>query len=968
RLVGGADACSGRVEIHYGETWGAVCDRNWDIHDADVVCRQLKCFCLSAPGGATFGEGAGPIWGDRVDCQGNESILWECPFTPQGPQNCTHKNAAAVICSGHGGPLLVDGESRCSGRVEILHENKWGSVCDQYLDLEDANVICEHLSCGVAVSVLRGDHFGKGDRPMWKDSFHCRGNESRLWECPTTWDQPSCTSNKTAGVICSGENWQLRLSNGGSRCDGRLEVFYNGTWGRVLDDSWDLNDANVVCRQLDCGSALQAYNSSQYGHGAGPVWLTGVECLGNESALHHCNRPPTGQSDASDDVGLLCSDGTEHMKLHLVGRGGHCSGRVEVYYNGSWGTVCDDQWDLSDAEVVCKQLGCGHAITATTLAVFGEGRGPVWLDDMQCRGNESLLWECPLVEWGRHNCKHREDAGVVCSEHLEVHLAGGDSECSGRVEVRYNGSWGTVCDESWDLNAASVVCRQLDCGSAVAVVSDAGFGEGIGPVWLDEVHCRGSESRLIHCDLFGGFRDCGHKEDAGVVCSGTSYTFLICETGACEGTVEVYSEGRWGTVCSNMWDIPDAEVVCKQLGCGSAVLAPHSNTRVGAFLLNNVRCHGNESHLWQCESDCWDREDCKSESDTLVICSGKETFLLSVFLNISTSFGKQGLLAEQGSIFCLVDLEIRIVEGPSLCHGMVEVNYRGVWGSVCSQSWDLKDAAVVCKQLGCEEPEAAPSSSQYRHTGGSIWLNRVQCTGNESSLWECQAETLGNHECNHWMDVAVICKVFRTLKLILANGSSPCAGRLDVIIGTEKATASDTVFDMRGAEVACRQAHCGSAVSIKRKSYFGEGIGLVMNNKHDCSGSEANIWQCNHTLRKKKIVEPSFDPWLGCVSEDLFQGGADACSGRVEIQYGETWGAVCDRNWDIHDADVVCRQLKCGFAVFAPGGATFGEGAGPIWGDRVDCRGNESILWECPFTPQGPQNCIHKDDAAVICS
>uniref|UniRef100_H3A1V7 SRCR domain-containing protein n=1 Tax=Latimeria chalumnae TaxID=7897 RepID=H3A1V7_LATCH len=622
RLVGGADSCSGRVEIQYGETWGAVCDRNWDIHDADVVCRQLKCgFALPTPGGASFGEGAGPIWGDRVDCQGNESILWECPFTPQGPQNCTHKNTAAVICSGHCGPRLVDGESKCSGRVEILYGNTWGSVCDQYLDLEDANVICEHLSCGVAVSVLRGAHFGTGDGPMWRDSFHCRGSESRLWECPTTWDQQSCRNNNTAGVICSGENWQLRLLNGGSRCDGRLEVFYNGIWGRVLDDSWDLNDANVVCRQLDCGSALQAYNSSQYGHGAGPVWLNGVECLGNESALHHCKRLPTGQSDARDgwDVGILCS---EHLKLRLVGRGGHCSGRVEVYYNGSWGTVCDDQWDLSDAEVVCKQLGCGHAITATTLAVFGEGTGPVWLDDMQCRGNESLLWECPLVEWGQHNCKHREDAGVVCSEfkelklvsdqhdcagrvevfyngtwgsvcsnnvkegtirvicqqmgcghtgtldkqfgeegsgpiwldglnclgyesvlwqcpslpwgqskctqgevaqlacqeHLEVRLAGGDSECSGRVEVRYNGSWGTVCDESWDLNAASVVCRQLDCGSAVAVVSDAGFGDGSGPVWLDEVHCRGSESLLIHCDLFGGVRDCGHKEDAGVVC------------------------------------------------------------------------------------------------------------------------------------------------------------------------------------------------------------------------------------------------------------------------------------------------------------------------------------------------------------------------------------------------------------------------------------------------------------------
>nr|XP_014353981.1 PREDICTED: scavenger receptor cysteine-rich type 1 protein M130-like [Latimeria chalumnae] len=277
--------------------------------------------------------------------------------------------------------------------------------------------------------------------------------------------------NQQSPEWCS-ENWQLRLLNGGSRCDGRLEVFYNGIWGRVLDDSWDLNDANVVCRQLDCGSALQAYNSSQYGHGAGPVWLNGVECLGNESALHHCKRLPTGQSDARD----------EHLKLRLVGRGGHCSGRVEVYYNGSWGTVCDDQWDLSDAEVVCKQLGCGHAITATTLAVFGEGTGPVWLDDMQCRGNESLLWECPLVEWGQHNCKHREDAGVVCSEFKELKLVSDQHDCAGRVEVFYNGTWGSVCSNNVKEGTIRVICQQMGCGHTGTL--DKQFGEeGSGPIW-----------------------------------------------------------------------------------------------------------------------------------------------------------------------------------------------------------------------------------------------------------------------------------------------------------------------------------------------------------------------------------------------------------------------------------------------------------------------------------------------------
>uniref|UniRef100_H3A2K9 Soluble scavenger receptor cysteine-rich domain-containing protein SSC5D n=1 Tax=Latimeria chalumnae TaxID=7897 RepID=H3A2K9_LATCH len=550
RLVGGADARSGRVEIQYGETWGAVCDRNWDIHDADVVCRQLKCgFAVSAPGGATFGEGAGPIWGDRVDCQGNESILWECPFTPQGPQNCTHKNDAAVICSGHGGRRLVDEESRCSGRLEILHENIWGSVCDQYLDLEDASVICKHLSCGVAVSV-GGAHFGKGDGLMWRDSFHCGGNESHVWKCPTTWDQPSCTSNKTAGVICS------------------------------------------------------------------------ESCV--TESLHYSLKIVSTEKRHLISITTLNTNSVEFKELKPVSDRHDCAGRVEVFYNGTWGSVCSNNMRDVTIGVICQQMGCGN--TGTLDKQFGEeGSGLKWLDSISCFGYESVFWQCPPLPWGQNKCIQGEVAQIACQE----------------------------------------------------------------------------KDTIINFPCTG-------------------------ETGACEGTVEVYSEGRWGTVCSN---IPDAEVVCKKLGCGSAVLAPLGNTQVGAFLLNNVHCHGNESHLWQCESDHRDREDCKSESDALIVCSGK-----------------------------VIDLEIRIVESPSPCHGAVQVYYRGVWGSVCSQSGNLKDAAVVCKQLGSGEPEAAPSSYRYNHTEIPIWLNRVQCTENESSLWECQAETLGHHECNHWMDAGVSCK------------------------------------------------------------------------------------------------------------------------------------------------------------------------------------------------------------------
>lgn len=96
-------------------------------------------------------------------------------------------------------------------------------------------------------------------------------------------------------------------------------------------------------------------------------------------------------------------------------------------------------------------------------------------------------------------------------------------------------------------------------------------------------------------------------------------------------------------------------------------------------------------------------------------------------------------------------------------------------------------------------------------------------------------------------------------------------------------------------------------------------------------------------------------------------GGRSRCEGRVELEDEEgTWGTVCDDGWDIADADVVCRQLRCGRAVRAPGNASFGRGHGPILRDEVGCRGHERDLWECPATLE--HDCSHKEDAGVVCS
>ena len=91
-------------------------------------------------------------------------------------------------------------------------------------------------------------------------------------------------------------------------------------------------------------------------------------------------------------------------------------GRVEVNYNGQWGTVCDNRWTIEDANVACKYLGYGTAVAALGSAAYGQGSGRIWLSNLECIGNETDLFSCVHNGPGVHNCGHSEDAGAICTD------------------------------------------------------------------------------------------------------------------------------------------------------------------------------------------------------------------------------------------------------------------------------------------------------------------------------------------------------------------------------------------------------------------------------------------------------------------------------------------------------------------------------------------------------------------------
>ncbi|XP_060571753.1 deleted in malignant brain tumors 1 protein-like isoform X2 [Ruditapes philippinarum] len=990
---------AGPVVVNFMNVSGRICADDWDDRDATVVCKQLGYANGQAYFHYKWSTGKGdnaPFWTSKVNCSGTESTFDECPKTPYGHvKDCVGRHYAGAHCYeafGVAYRMVGGGPDHNYGRVEVSVDRVWGTICNRYWDINDAKVLCRYFGYVTGFPLYTGK-FGDPPDKVYESNLHCNGSEESLQDCPHEgWEQPNPDKNcadhsKDAAVHCYNS---VKLSSGVGRTVSHGPVLYynsdKNTWEAVCDKGFNDYSAKLVCQDLgfDDGKSI---SGSAYGKIYEDILENKTLSCGEDSkTIESCLREgPCNQSDFYASAACFKKIDLplkEDYKFELQkGNGGDYSGTVKVMHYGRYGRICSSGWDDVDAMVLCRSMSFQHGVAYhQSDNEFSPllSRGPYWISDVHCEGNEPSIDACKFNDrLVSKNCTDRTNAAAVCyndngiSYRIVNDKKPEDKNSPfGRVEVALNNVWGTVCDASWDDNDARVLCREKNYHDGFAL-KRAFYGEGkTSPIWLSHLKCTGNEPALHKCPHRGfnsaisdgsiGWWKCkSHKDDAGVYC--INDLKLSGRFNVSMGGVLVYHNSQWHSVCDKDFDSRDARVACRTLGFadGKVIQGSAFGNLSSSIGVNSVNCDGDEREFKNCKMEF--SSECSSGKYASVYCSDSVIVDTGFHVRVQPDYDKEH----------------------SKFHGFLEVHLDGVWGSVCSDSFDDKAANVACRQLGYAGGQA------YRppkNLSSAILMNKVKCMGTEPSLKQCSYARWGqSNVCDYYAQRAgVLCYNDTRLEFRLGGGEGD-RGRVEMKYNGVWGSICDWLWDSRDARVFCRNIGYKDGLEVIGARY-GHVNGPLWFTRVSCKGDEKSILQCRHTgfnssdemegvyaglcrTRSHDAAARCFNRELEITDIRLVNAQNDPTYGRVEVYLAgpDQWGTVCDDYWGDQDAMVVCRQLG-----FSEGkgvkGAHFGRGRGPVWLDNLRCHGNESSLQDCPHNSYAVQNCNHGEDAGVYCS
>jgi deleted-in-malignant-brain-tumors protein 1 len=787
---------------------------------------------------------------------------------------------------------------------------------------------------------------------------------------------------------------ELRLANGTTPNQGRVEFCRNGVWGTVSDYWFDINDAKVVCRKLGYnpdGSGLTFSGGAPYGEGVGQVFLGYLNCQGTEDQILDCDYDNSWiDSDHSHDVGITCPYAAcTSGALRLTGGYVSTEGTLEVCIGGAWNSICADSFQIQDGYVACRQLGFPATATQVITSYrFNNGHGsPTWTN-FDCFGNESTLAACNhevsvcqayntiTATFAIVGLKCEGDVVGSCTEG-SIRLSG-PSSSQGIIEICSNNAWGTVSADDFGNKDGLVACRQLGRASpSVRVYSPSYFGDGSGGIFLSSMQCLGSENNLYSCNrnTYNSY-DGSHSNDATIQCwnkvgvTCTDWDVRLAGGSSVYGRVEICQFQEWGSVCDDSWDRNDARVICKMRGF---------NPSYASFYLKSAFGDGNQIPI------NFDNIGCNPSSN-----------VLNTDCNVDTQIESNCIYGRTAGVRCFLsdsctDGAFRLQGGSTANEGELQVCRDGVWGYICDNNWKQQNARVVCRQLG--KSTSLYSFSTGGFFGGSqdeapLVYDRLDCTGSEQFYSACSLSDFGTVDPTCTGVGGIMCEDAVTCSdwsIQLAGTSTDYEGRLEICRSNVWTTVSDSQWDYNDAQVACRNLgyHAPWSVAVNN-SQWGSGNKRVNYYNFSCDGSEGNLQSCisdSYTLSTplnvwydskragvscRRVSEAETCSSTGAVR---LKDGINSRGGRFEVCMGGYWGSVCNSQWTAENTLVACRQV--GYETLRPlttTNAYAGQGEGPVNMAFVRCTGTEDSITDCPYqSGMGVTNCFHGNDVGIIC-
>ncbi|XP_071331666.1 scavenger receptor cysteine-rich type 1 protein M160 isoform X2 [Trachinotus anak] len=952
-LSGGSHPCEGYVEIYHDNLWGYVGDKYWNKDTEKVVCRSIHCGIpvessteeVARPENST-------VWLNELHCKGDEENLWDCSWPGWGVSVYRKPSVKKITCSNEIKIRLHP--FKCAGAVQYSTDGKtWlGHFCADKWDENEANALCESLQCGKSKERTMHEWMiwkdFKGSKKMtiscsditnWKYLWQCvtkestctipasavceaherlqlRGDASNVcsgqlekvendkWSpfkskpSPDVCQQLNCGANVSHSLNDKGTQLTCKdkvnvvLKDGGkpSKCYGAVHVNVNGESFPVCATSWTEKEAEVVCKELNCGEVISQSNKRTTLNEF--VGMDNVHCLGSESSLWHCRAKRNSNSLCSSQAYVVCAGS---ISVRLKDGPGKCAGRLEVQYEGRW-KVYKNEWTKINSEIVCKQLNCGSK-GEVSHKKFCNGSDDFLTTTVKCNPDVKTISEC--FNNTSNNPSDKEDrVEITCEEHKMIFLKGnGSNPCSGMVGIEHGKkTYWLSGSKTWNQESANIVCQQKHCGNASTFSTSTPTADMLANIWDKSYNCSSNTKSLFECEA----NTPGPNDTiATVTCTGTVKMKL---TQKCWGHVLANVDGKRGGVCADSWTEEHSKMLCKSLNCGDSVLESRGKQGQEPVLISSLQSTNQNTSLTQYNMVLNDDKNITcNQNQAYVVCSG------SVRPRFSSSRDK--------------------------CSGNVEVLYEGNWLPMCTDALKDKEAQNTI----CEELECGKAVDKIAYIGlksaRSHAISQLQCpTNGAKSITACKVSA-SQKSCT---PAGLQCADWRKMKV-----SDTCKGHVTVYSNGNHYAVSNEGWNETEGQRLCQDLNCGSF-----KSFESTVAAPRLDNRSDSfwdrnfscvpGQDQENIWDCEKktslALKQQLFIECQDVPKVTLT---------ERCKGEVKINEM----GVCASNWDDNYSHLLCQEQDCSNAIVSKRNFTKPDPNTEY--HHVSCDDNDHKLGQC---------------------